>query len=281
MAAVYEFEQSFSELKIQFLRQHRLCSGFYSIKPSVASYILENNNSKNRKISASKIRQTSSDILSGKFLVNGESVIFDRNGLLLDGQHRLLACVETNVEIVSLCAFGIDPIAMQTIDLGKGRTSGDVAQISGIPSGNAVAAIARMMIAYDKTNGETLGRPQDLSSNEILQYLNDNPDVSDVHRWSVTHLASLRGICPATVLAAARIILQRKYGPEVVHYLNQVGSGINIAPNDPAFIIRRRLFGARKQNAASLEAILRGGIHYMKNRSISRIEISGRFPVLD
>lgn len=281
MATVYEFDQSFAELKIEWLKQHRLASGFYSITPSVASYILTNNNPKNRKISTSKIRQTSADILSGKFLVNGESVIFDRNGMLLDGQHRLFSCVETGIQIVSLCAFGIDPEAMQTIDLGKGRTAGDIAQISGIASGNAVTAIARMMVSYENTNGESLGRPMDLSSNRVLQYLKDNPSVSDVHRWAVTHQGNLRGICPTSVIAVARIILERKYGPEVVDYLNQVGSGINIGPNDPAFVVRRRLFGARKPNAASLEAVLRGGIHFVKKRSVTRIEISGRFPVLD
>lgn len=281
MATVYDLEQGFRELEVRNLKQQRLVAGFFSISPSIALYILENNNSKNRKISISKIRQTSSDILSGKFLVNGESVIFDRNGLLLDGQHRLFSCVETGVKIVSLCAFGIDPEAMQTIDLGKVRTSGDVAQISGIPSGNAVAAIARMMIAYDSTNGETLGRPQDISSNEILEYLRDNPDISHVYRWASTHALNLRGICSATVLCAARIILHRKYGPSVMYYLNQVGSGINIGPNDPAFVVRRRLFGARRQNGASLEAILRGGIHFVKNRSVSRVDITGRLPVID
>lgn len=281
MATVYEFEQTFSELKINFIKQHTLRSGFYIITPSVASYILGNHNSKNRKISLGKIRQTSADILSGRFLVNGESVIFDRNGLLLDGQHRLHACVETSTEIISLCAFGIDPNAMQTIDLGKGRSVGDVAQISGVPNGNSVAAVARILLAYEKNNGETFGRPSDLSANEVIEYIHEHDEIIEADRWAGPFWVTLRGICPRTILSAARVILERQYGETIVKYLEQVGSGANIGPNDPAFVIRRRLLGTRKTNAFAMEAILRGALHYRKGRSISRIEISGRFPVLD
>jgi hypothetical protein len=280
MAIVHKFEQTFSELKVDFLRQSFLRSGFFVIKPSVASYILENYNSKNRKISQTKISQTCSDIAAGRFLVNGESVIFDSNGMLIDGQHRLFACVSSNVEIVSLCAFGIDPEAMRTIDLGKGRTVGDIAQIEGVPNGNSVAAIARILLAYEHNKGETFGRPSDLSSNQVIDYIKQNSDIIEIDRWASTFQTALRGISSRTVFAAARIILERRYGPIIIEYLEQLGSGANIGPSDAAFVIRRRLFGARKTNALIMEAILKGAVHFVKGRTVSRIEITGRFPVL-
>lgn len=261
-------------------RNVNLHCGFYEIPPIVAADILANRNTGNRKIAPAKLAQTCDDIRSGRFLVNGESVIFSRDGELLDGQHRLSGCVETGISIISLVAFGIHPEAKKTIDTGKGRTVGDIAQLGGIADGNNVTTIARIMIAYERGNGQFLTRTTDISVGEILDYINCHPNIHDLNRWASRFQSGLASIMPRTILAAARMICEPVMGPGIVEYLEQVGSGESIKANDPAFSVRRRLFGARKSRGASLEAVLRGAVAFNEGRTLSRVEINNRFPAL-
>lgn len=260
--------------------QKALNCGFFEITPIAAAQIIEHRNTGNRKVAHSKLEQTCSDIREGRFLVNGESIVFSSCGKLLDGQHRLTGCIRTGIPIISLVAFGIDEDARRTIDTGKLRTAGDIAQLSGVADGNNVTAIARMMIAYRRGNGVNLTRPHDISVGEIIDFIEANPNIHEMNRWSAHYQKGLISIMGRTVLSAARMICEPALGPGIIEYLGQVGSGESIKSGDPAFSVRRRLFGAKTTRAVCLEAVLRGAIAYHEGRTLTRIEIHNRFPAI-
>jgi hypothetical protein len=275
------FKTSFSRLTNAFIgTQKSLNCGFFEIHPATAAEILAHRNVQNRKVALSKLAQTCDDIREGRFLINGESVIFSDTGYLLDGQHRLSGCVETNIPIITLVAFGISEEARRTIDTGKGRTVGDIAQLGGIADGNNITTIARLMIAYQRGGGEQLTRTTDISAGEILDFIEMTPEIHDLNKWAAHYQTGLVSVMPRTILAAARMILEPKFGPRIVQYLEQVGSGESIKAGDPAFSVRRRLFGAKKTRAVSLEAVLRGAVAFHEGRQLSRVEINNRFPAI-
>jgi hypothetical protein len=45
----------------------------------------------------------------GVWALNGKSLIFDSNGRLLNGQHRLTACAQSGVPLVTLVVRGVNP----------------------------------------------------------------------------------------------------------------------------------------------------------------------------
>ncbi len=63
-----------------------------------AKQLLENNDH-NRKITQSRVLEYAKEMTNGLWLYNGESIIVSESGKLLDGQHRLLAIIESGVEI--------------------------------------------------------------------------------------------------------------------------------------------------------------------------------------
>ncbi len=63
-----------------------------------AKELLENNDH-NRKVTTSRVQEYAKEMTNGLWLYNGESIIVSVSGRLLDGQHRLLAIVESGVEI--------------------------------------------------------------------------------------------------------------------------------------------------------------------------------------
>ncbi|WP_257264502.1 ParB/RepB/Spo0J family partition protein [Endozoicomonas sp. ONNA2] len=93
--------------------------------PEMAENILEERNGRNRKISKELVRRISRDIKNDRWIFNGQPIIFDDEGHLIDGQHRLTAIARSGKAVETLVVSGIeDKKAFHTIDHGKPRTFG-------------------------------------------------------------------------------------------------------------------------------------------------------------
>src|ERR1043166_6484899 len=57
------------------------------------SQLLLNNNPTNRKIRPSNIKKIASELISGRWKFNGQTIGVDKNGALLNGQHRSTAII--------------------------------------------------------------------------------------------------------------------------------------------------------------------------------------------
>jgi len=120
------------------------------ITPAMAAEWLQFN-VHNRKINEPRVNQLVQDILAGRWMLNGETIKFDREGRLLDGQHRLLAIVQAKTAIQSLVMYALDPMAQLTIDIGQQRTTGQQLTLAGIGITNTsnTAALAVCLIRID------------------------------------------------------------------------------------------------------------------------------------
>ncbi|MDP2620568.1 MAG: hypothetical protein Q8P46_10395, partial [Hyphomicrobiales bacterium] len=67
------------------------------ITPELAREWLEKTNRKNRPLSELKWTAYAVDMLEGRWQYNGDAIRFGSDGVLLDGQHRLMACVEAGI----------------------------------------------------------------------------------------------------------------------------------------------------------------------------------------
>lgn len=91
------------------------------ITPEIAKEYLNHNDKNPRKnINSNTVDAYARDIKSGNFFLNGESIVFDANGDLKDGQHRLLAIIKANTPCYVYVIRGIDP-AVTTFDYGRQR----------------------------------------------------------------------------------------------------------------------------------------------------------------
>ena len=76
----------------------------FEITPEVAKDMLSRNYDKQRSISKLWVSQLASMILDGSYQKDngGNAIIIDEDGILYDGQHRLLAVIEANKAQVML-----------------------------------------------------------------------------------------------------------------------------------------------------------------------------------
>lgn len=94
------------------------------ITPEIAERYLTKNSPTNRKIHPSAIRKYVSDLKSGNWQFNGESIAFSKNGTLLNGQHRLRSIILAGKGTHILVVRGI-PDDTIIFDVQARRTSSD------------------------------------------------------------------------------------------------------------------------------------------------------------
>lgn len=80
----------------------------------------------NRPLSTSNLKKIQGDMTNGRWHEDGDPIRFNREGALIDGQHRMWAIMETKLTFKFLVIRGVAPEAMSTMDTGKSRSLGDI-----------------------------------------------------------------------------------------------------------------------------------------------------------
>ena len=119
------------------------------LTPEDAKAILKCNK-RNRSIFESYVNRYRTDMLTGRYEFNGSTIVFGADGLLLDGQHRMLALAgcKPGTRIPFLIVNGVPSDTQMTMDQGRARTTGSQLGIRGIKSPNNVAAGVKIYLAW-------------------------------------------------------------------------------------------------------------------------------------
>jgi hypothetical protein len=122
------------------------------IDPELAILMLRRN-TRNRQISRSSVLDHTKAMLSNDFELLADGIAFDRFGVLLDGQQRLLAIIEAKKAATLRVAFGLDPNARIAVDVRSRVSDGELLEIAGLSHGDMRAAVARMYRVHVKGVG--------------------------------------------------------------------------------------------------------------------------------
>lgn len=129
-----------------------------TVTPEVAKNLLQRNYDGNRRVRNHVVEKYSSDMASGMFHPDANGlVIVDKNGVMIDGQHRMLAIIATGRTYDMDIRFDADSEAFTMIDSGSARTAADV-----IGGKYSIVKAAISKIALEYTEG-------DLSLQGLLQ----------------------------------------------------------------------------------------------------------------
>jgi hypothetical protein len=101
------------------------------ITPQMALEMLTRN-TMNRRIKAQAVQRIEQTIVNDKFIVTNNAIGFDTNGVLTDGQHRLLAIVHANKGVWSFVATDLEPTARLIVDTNSVRTHANSLEIEKI-----------------------------------------------------------------------------------------------------------------------------------------------------
>jgi hypothetical protein len=212
-----------------------------TITPSLASEMLEYND-RNRPVSQSRVARYADEMRVGHWHYTRVPIIFS-NERLIDGQHRLLACLDAGVAFVADVAFGADDAAFYYIDVGGTRTAGDIFAINGVPNFSMAAAATRFLMAYDAERHT--GTQNALGS--------DRPNLQEVYEAYLGYERLQDSIklgqsfaqdrLPApSVAAAVHYLCAQKARGQANEYFGKIASGIGFTSRrDPAYKVREYL----------------------------------------
>lgn len=121
------------------------------ISPEMAKKCLEKNKIENRNLSLTRVDAIAQDIIEGKWVLTHQGIAFDDDGNLLDGQHRLAACIKSGLPIKTYVTRGMTKEACIAVDNTRPRSVTDHARQLGINISTSHSAIAQV-IEYGPAN---------------------------------------------------------------------------------------------------------------------------------
>lgn len=140
-----------SEIKFKELRTNNMTNmkvEIVHLTPALAQRLLDKN-TENRRVKSNLVSFIRSQMNSGLWRENGESIIIDKNGIVRDGQHRLIAVIEEGYSYYAVIVTGVNPECFETIDTGKPRGLADIFYINGIKNSTNVATLSKLIYLYD------------------------------------------------------------------------------------------------------------------------------------
>lgn len=225
------------------------------ITPDAARVMLERNKSdewENRPHSVKGLRRYVRAMKRG-WKLTGEPIIFSRSGLLINGQHRLMACIEAGVPFECLVVFGVDDDAFQWMDTGIVRTAGHIFAIEGIPNYNQIAAISRIVYGYLKEQTWD-GGSVEVENEQLLAFYYERENIAE----SVVAARAIgsSGLMPMRWAGACHYICSLKHKAQANEFFEMLATGLGITDKkSPIYVLRKRLLDNAQSTSAKLGPI--------------------------
>ena len=127
------------------------------ITPEKAQFYLEKNFENNRKISTNNLEELKKEMKNSRFILSDSAICLDVDGTLVNGQHRLLAVVQTGMTQPFLVVKNMPSKSKQIMDVGKSRCMSDRITVSGVRISRRDCATIRHAMA---SLGHTIGTEQ-------------------------------------------------------------------------------------------------------------------------
>jgi hypothetical protein len=144
------------------------------ITPEVATTMLAKKNT-NRSIRLSQLNRIKRALANQRWQINGETIIFDHDGRLLEGQHRLQAVIDAHETVWTLIVHGIDRDRFKTMGQGAKRTAGDILGIQGVKNATHIAAALRWIYRYE--TGQMMNAHPNITDDELTDTLPMHADI--------------------------------------------------------------------------------------------------------
>ena len=209
------------------------------VTPAMAQEFL-NNAAPNRSLYKQVLERYATDMANSRWQLNGEPLIFSSKGQLMDGQHRLTACVMSNTPFNTLIVEGVDETAFRTLGNGQIRSNSDVLYMMGEKDSHKLAGAVRWIHMYNqdppmKMNIKT-------THQDAIGWLARFPEI----RQSLELARSAQHVMSVTVLAATHCMGAKVFNKTISDsFVESVANGANLGLSNPARILRERMLQDR------------------------------------
>lgn len=207
-----------------------------TLTPEKAAELLEHNQL-NRPLADSHVRRIAKQIVEGKWRYNGDTIKVSVDGDVLDGQHRLWACIESKMPIETCLVYGIDRDAFATIDtLRKPRSGGDVLALNGVSRYRSICASAiAWLLRFQAGVLPTYKEPANRIENSAIEAgLAAHPGIT----LAVERAADVRRIGNQALIGFFYYVLSNRAPDLAERFLSTLREPAGVAAADPFYCLR-------------------------------------------
>lgn len=246
-----------------------------TVTPDVARAWLEGN-TRNRNLRWAVVDAIVRDILSGNWVLNGETIKISVDGNVIDGQHRLHGIVKAGVPVQSFVVCGLPMEVQDTVDTGRARTLGDQLTLHGNKRAHALAAVAAWAFRWEQGQRSKGGNFK-VTHTEAIAYINSHPQLYDAMAFSSRARHSFP-LIRETVYGLAWWLLTSASRERGEQFMEKVASGEDIGAGHPAHTLRARLLSAgrndeRLNEHEQLALVVFAWNAHRAGRSLSRLQL--------
>lgn len=222
-----------------------------TVTPERAQQLLEQNKN-NRRVSAKNLEKVEAIMSRGEWRLNGEAIKISTNGRILDGQHRLMASVNTGTTFQTLIVYGLTDETQETMDSGKSRTLADILSLRGYKSTHSLAAIVTAIIRSEiygikaAVSSGTAARP--VTNQQAIRRIETEPTVVDLFNH-------VNGVTKAGLPGKIAGMLYYKFSEidsdDTQFFFERLASGAGLERNHPILVLRALLLRLKSEPGAA------------------------------
>lgn len=211
------------------------------ITPDLAAEWLTKN-THNRHSRPRTVNAYAADMLAGAWRWNGESIKFAKDGKLLDGQHRLLAIVQSGVTVRMVVVWDLDDETQETMDGGTKRKFSDALTLRGERNASVLGAVIRFVHLWESGQRKMGSATFAPTNNQLFGTLDKYPWLRD--SIPTINKASKSGI-PGSVVGLTYWLFSQIDSGDAEFFFDRLGDGQNLQKGDPIYELRRCIEAGR------------------------------------
>jgi hypothetical protein len=241
----------------------------------------------NRPLSVSNVNFLTREILKNSWMLTGESIKFDSDGYLIDGQHRLNAIIKSGKKVLLMIMYGVDSNVFSVLDTGRKRTGSDVLAINGLENYTLAASTIRLINQFEKNSygeGGAVGRT--MSNQDVLKFYKNNLDISkSVSEGSKLYKKCAQLISPS-IICALYYLFSKKSKEQADDFMNKLCAGVNLETNSPITSLRNKLIASKNDKSHRMiqsdvvKNIILAWNKYRKGVTSKKLKLSSQIDVI-
>lgn len=212
------------------------------ITPAKAVELLQSN-VKNRRPKNPVVLKYAKEMASGKWKEDTfELIKISKSGIILDGQHRLMAVVKSNTPTYFHVVDGLEDSIFDVLDTGSTRNASDVFKINQIKYSTTIPSIISFYDLLTENRRHKATQVNTRKSNaDLLSEYELNPDKwDDIARESHTLYAQFGKILSTAFIGGFLAFFRDISHDDANSFMSQLCSGKNIE-NDSINMLRMKL----------------------------------------
>jgi hypothetical protein len=210
--------------------------GRYIMPGSVAKVMMDSHNKNNRKLKNIHVQNLMDEIQDDSWVFTSEPAIFDRNGQMSNGQHRIDACAKTDKSLDILIVFGMDPEVIWAMDRCKPRNNGDTLFMNDVKNASDVSPVVTHYFRF--LNNNYLDKWEGPSGKEAMEVFQSNPGIEDSVQL---YRNKFKGICTTSVGIFFHYLLTKIDPDKGQDFINRLITGENLEATNPILQLRKQM----------------------------------------